>query len=1089
MADFEVPAQPELKDPSQMTPDEIAAESAAIDSMRGSIEMESSPNLLSPTELAQASTEFQEEQKYADRPVAAGAAALASGLSFSLSDRALIKSGLVDEETLAGLSKHNPSVDMLGQVAGAVLPAVLTGGASAPESAAAIGIRGAIKGAAKTALKATPGALIDAAGQATERAALKALGAAAGSGNKKLVAEIIKKSIAKGAGSAVEGAAFGANQLLREDAIGKAELNAENFIDYMGEGALAGGGIGAALVPGGVILKEAGGGLSTALKKVGEKVTNGREDVVKFFGLAPKAIAKQEQIFQAGGEDFKQALLDWTRKNIITDAKSLTKNLDNVGDDLGRIQESAKSRMDEAINEVDSIIGKDAHLSPEVFEDIAKQLEDEFVTPHLGANEELMGPHIEKVREIQRMLRARAKGTPPKPNVNVGAWQAADDEVGALQGQQQQLQAQLAKHEEAGASKVSQVEAAAEQETAHAGAAISSEARQAELAAQIESHNTTLQTVQQKMQAHADEVAAHEAAAGAAKQTEINATEQARILAQEAKIAKANKAPDATQKLELAHEAERARIQASANYARVKAAGPELRKMGAPLQAEFNAAKKAADKVAKQLDAEAQAGQGAARKSEEARMARLEAELNNGDYYEVRQKLRNQLDDLKPRLGAAEEKLQVQKAKLGNEIDTWRAEVDAYKNRPIAAKELRQLRIFLDEQASKFYKSGDEKSVAYAAYKARDGVNKALQNVFSNSKNPELARKWKAANRDYQFTKILEKSTDAKAARANQAFNLKDLVLGGVGAELFGGAGVTLAAANKFANSDLKRKMVILAQVEKAAQKAKAKTESAISDFFAKSSKPSRLLSTGLLTRTALSNNEGGGKPKDRKVAFTNLQNNVAALAADPLKLRDRAVKSTHIMGYAAPQTAQAMQATMGRAVQFLARKMPKDARDSHFDTFSPKYEPSSVELSKFERYLQVVEQPLSVLEDLKSGSLTRDHVEALKAVYPNIYNEIRVAALKQSQTTDNLTYSKRIQLGILLDIPTDASLSPQFILQMQQNFVPPEERQDQMQANGVPAQGGQQPLVNPTAGGAQSVDKTSRQMTQTQRVASGSDA
>lgn len=767
--------------------------------------------VLNDEDLGALTKEYDRQQKYGDRPIAATAAALASGLTFSLSDRIAPKLGITDKETLAGLAEYNPGPDIVGQVGGAIIPALLTAGASIPESAAEVGLGQTLKQAARGASRFMPGALAETAGSATEKAALKAFGTAATeSGNKKLVAEIVKKSIAKGAGSAVEGAAWGANQLLREDAIGKAELNAENLLSYAGEGALVGGGLGAALVPGGAILKGIGGGLSKGLQKVGATLFDPVKDAAKLMDLTPSQMAK----FEAKNPKFLEQLPDWIKNKLslkLTDsAESLVTKLDNV-------QTAAAEGIDNTVLKLDQkLADSGASIGGGIYDDVAKQLQKDFVEPYAG-------------------LRS------------------------------------------------------------------------------MESH-----------------------------------TAKAEMLVEDFKTLAAKHRLEGT---------------------------------------------------------------------------------------------------------------------------------------PVTFEALRDMRIKMDKLAKQVYKSLEPSEGAQAAYAARSAFNDVMKK-YAGQVDPKLAEEFAAHNLDYHIATTLRPRLGIKAEKASNFVGFKDLLLGSIGAELGGAWGTTAAMANRLMNSDLKRKMVILSQVERAAQNAASKTAEAMEHFFTKAARPAKLASTGILVRSALGRKPGSDEaPKNRAAAYTNILNNVASLAADPQKLQDRIAKSTHILGYAAPQTASSMGDTMVRATKFLARKMPKDARDSNYNQFEQPYEPSSVELSKFERYMQVVEHPLSVLSDLKSGALTRDHVEALKAVYPNLYNEMRVAALKQAQSQDTLSYPKRIQLGILLDIPTDASLSPQFIMQMQQNFVPPEQRQDQMQANGVPQSG---PAVKPTQSGAAAIDKGSRAQTSTQRVVAG---
>src|SRR5690606_34001635 len=88
--------------------------------------------------------------------------------------------------------------------------------------------------------------------------------------------------------------------------------------------------------------------------------------------------------------------------------------------------------------------------------------------------------------------------------------------------------------------------------------------------------------------------------------------------------------------------------------------------------------------------------------------------------------------------------------------------------------------------------------------------------------------------------------------------------------------------------------------------------------------------------------------------------------------------------------------------------------------------------------------KPLSVLEDIKKGTLTREHVEALQKVYPHLYNQIRVEVLEQlrDKSETDIPYNRRVLLSILLNIPGDASLLGKNIEALQANFLTPQEKE-----------------------------------------------
>lgn len=137
------------------------------------------------------------------------------------------------------------------------------------------------------------------------------------------------------------------------------------------------------------------------------------------------------------------------------------------------------------------------------------------------------------------------------------------------------------------------------------------------------------------------------------------------------------------------------------------------------------------------------------------------------------------------------------------------------------------------------------------------------------------------------------------------------------------------------------------------------------------------------------------------------------------------------------PQIAASTIQAANRATSFLATKLPPTSPSKN--PLQPRLEAprvSDAEMSKFLRYAQAVEKPLSVIEDLRDGKVSREGVEALKAVYPKMYQEIQLGiAARVGELNEKLVYSDRIQLGILFDVATDASLDPSFVMNMQSNF------------------------------------------------------
>ena len=176
------------------------------------------------------------------RQVEAAAAGAARGVSFGGSDLVLTKSGLVNAETLAKLQKYYPATSIGGEIAGAVLPSLFTGGAAAPESAALL--------ASNLAAKSALGSIKAAAKLATSApATLSLFGKTAA---EKIVARAAERSgalafVAKGIMPAAEGAAYGIGGALSEASIGHPDEVGEHFLATVGPSAITGAVLGVGL--------------------------------------------------------------------------------------------------------------------------------------------------------------------------------------------------------------------------------------------------------------------------------------------------------------------------------------------------------------------------------------------------------------------------------------------------------------------------------------------------------------------------------------------------------------------------------------------------------------------------------------------------------------------------------------------------------------------------------------------------------------------------------------------------------------------------------------------------------------------------
>lgn len=181
----------------------------------------------------------------------------------------------------------------------------------------------------------------------------------------------------------------------------------------------------------------------------------------------------------------------------------------------------------------------------------------------------------------------------------------------------------------------------------------------------------------------------------------------------------------------------------------------------------------------------------------------------------------------------------------------------------------------------------------------------------------------------------------------------------------------------------------------------------------------------------------------NRRDAAKQHAKDIALFVADPLRAADRIGRATAGIAAVAPNVAGAVGQKAMTAANFLASKAPKDPNPPNV-LVKREWEPPKSELAKFARYVEAVQDPMSVLERMGEGTLTSESVEALKVVYPGLYQELAGEVVSQlSENPGKFNYADRVQLSLLLDQPLDPTMSPEFIAQAQQRWaVQPKEPQ-----------------------------------------------
>ena len=241
------------------------------------------------------------------------------------------------------------------------------------------------------------------------------------------------------------------------------------------------------------------------------------------------------------------------------------------------------------------------------------------------------------------------------------------------------------------------------------------------------------------------------------------------------------------------------------------------------------------------------------------------------------------------------------------------------------------------------------------------------------------------------------------------------------------------------------------AAIEQLARNVNLKLERGIGDFFERAASPIRALlpqaaKAGaarslkpIPTVTALELFRG--KEADNQKAYKKRVTELLASTENfGAGIRARSEEALGELPAKAPKLSQAMVTTATRGAEFLKSKIPAPIVDSK--SLTPKTTPpivSDFEIAQFARYWSAVSNPLSVLDDLRRGTVAPEQVEALQAVYPKLYQSIQTGVREKLLELDEagiiVPYQARLQLDLLLNLngAGEVTASVEFMLRYQQ--------------------------------------------------------
>jgi hypothetical protein len=143
------------------------------------------------------------------------------------------------------------------------------------------------------------------------------------------------------------------------------------------------------------------------------------------------------------------------------------------------------------------------------------------------------------------------------------------------------------------------------------------------------------------------------------------------------------------------------------------------------------------------------------------------------------------------------------------------------------------------------------------------------------------------------------------------------------------------------------------------------------------------------------------------------------------------------------PNHQAALSQSTAVAVKYLASIKPHPYRSSPLDK---EIEPSKAEMARYNRALDIAQQPMIVLQHVKDGTLQATDIQDLGSMYPSLYNQMVEKLSQQISSAQgaevNIPYKTRMSLSLFMHQPLDTSMLPASIQAAQPIPQQPQQQQ-----------------------------------------------
>ena len=176
----------------------------------------------------------------------------------------------------------------------------------------------------------------------------------------------------------------------------------------------------------------------------------------------------------------------------------------------------------------------------------------------------------------------------------------------------------------------------------------------------------------------------------------------------------------------------------------------------------------------------------------------------------------------------------------------------------------------------------------------------------------------------------------------------------------------------------------------------------------------------------------------ERRKAFDKVSEQLAEVTGNPQAAAAKVAEHVAPLAQQAPGVASKVASTLLADAQYLQSKMPRTAGAAA--SLQPQFDKnrvSDLDLAKFNNIRRALDNPLTVLDDMKAGKMPpREVVQTLKDRRPEIFQQIQGEVMKQlAGMKEKLPRDKALQVGRLFGVPMDKTATPQFISGVQATY------------------------------------------------------